>query len=114
MARWTVRLGETAARDFSGIIAFTAETFGAQQAKIYQTTLTKALTALHAGPSILGSIARDEIAPGLRSLHVARKGRRGRHVILYRTASPPTKQPIIEVIRILHDAMDLAGHVPKR
>ena len=109
MARWRVRLGPTAERDFAGIIAYTVETFGARQAKVYHTTLMRALTALNAGPSILGSVSRDEIDEGLRSLHVARKGRRGRHLILYRAA--PDR--VIEVARILHDAMDLARHIPK-
>ena len=110
MARWLVRLGSVAEHDFADIIAYTAETFGARQARVYQSTLTKALTALHAGPDVIGSVARDEIEAGLKSLHVARKGRRGRHLILYR--SMPGR--IIEVVRILHDAMDLARHIPTR
>jgi toxin ParE1/3/4 len=35
-------------------------------------------------------------------------GRRGRHFIMYRAASGN----VIEVVRILHDAMDLARHIP--
>ena len=118
MARWRVRLGAAAERDFAGIIAYTAEIFGARQAKIYQTTLTKALTALHAGPDLIGSVARDEIDTGLRSLHVARRGRRGRHLILYRIAPGALRHDapdrIIEVVRILHDAMEFARHIAKR
>jgi toxin ParE1/3/4 len=56
-----------------------------------------------------GSLARDEVAPGLRSLHAARRGRRGRHVVLDRVAGGNT----IEVVRILHDAMDLPRHLPR-
>ena len=108
--RWRVRLGSAAERDFASIIAYSAETFGARQAKVYQTTLSRALTALHAGPDLVGSVMRDEIDPGLQSLHVARNGRRGRHLILYRAA--PGR--IIEVVRILHDAMDFARQIPTR
>jgi toxin ParE1/3/4 len=108
VARWRVRLGSAAEQDFTDFLAYTAETFGPRQAKIYQTPLTRALTALHAGPDIPGSVPHDEIDASLISLHVARKGRRGRHRILYRAAP----ERVIEVVRILHDAMDLARHVP--
>ena len=93
-----------------GIIEYTTATFGGKQAKVYATTLTRALNALHTGPDLRGSVARDELAPGVRSLHVARKGRRGRHLIIYREMPERT----IEVLRILHDAMDLARHVPAK
>jgi toxin ParE1/3/4 len=80
-----------------------------KQARIYQTTLTLALAALHTGPDVLGSTARSDILPSLRSLHVARNGRRGRHFIVYRSAT----EHVIEVVRILYDAMDLAKHIPR-
>jgi toxin ParE1/3/4 len=60
------------------------------------------------GPSIAGGNNRDEISPGLYSLHVARRGRHGRHLVLYRVANENT----IEIVRILHDSMDLSRHVP--
>jgi toxin ParE1/3/4 len=103
-----VHLSNSADSDFGDIVAFTAEKFGARQAVTYQRTLKLALNALVAGPEVRGSSRRDDISIGLRTLHVARKGRRGRHLILYR-ASP---ERIIIVLRILHDAMDLARHVP--
>jgi hypothetical protein len=37
-------------------------------------------------PDVAGSKARDEIMRGLRILHGARHGRRGRHFLLYRVA----------------------------
>jgi toxin ParE1/3/4 len=53
-------------------------------------------------------VSREEIRPNIRTLHVARHGRRGRHFIMYRAAL----DHVIEVVRILHDAMDLARHLP--
>jgi len=44
------------------------------------------------------------------TLHVARAGRRGRHFVLYRIASP-SEPPGIDVLRLLHDSMDPARHV---
>jgi toxin ParE1/3/4 len=107
-ASWKIRLGEEAEKDFAQILKYTHDTFGARQVAAYRATLIDALAELASGPDALGSVARDEILPNLRKLHVARRGRHGRHFILYRAASGS----IIEVIRILHDRMDLARHVP--
>jgi toxin ParE1/3/4 len=71
-------------------------------------TLVQAISELVKGPDIVGSKAREEIMPGLRTLHVARHGRRGRHFLMYRVATKTT----IDIVRILHDAMDLQGHIP--
>jgi toxin ParE1/3/4 len=105
---WQVILSAEAEKDFSRILMYTRDTFGPHQAEIYETTLLNAIALLDGGPDILGSIARDELRPGIRSLHVARGSRRGRHVIMYRTTANQT----IDVVRILHDAMDLARHIP--
>ena len=106
---WRIRLGVEAEKDFARILTYTQNTFGRRQAEIYQATILEALGALGSGPEVLGSIPRDDIRPYLRSLHVARRGHRGRHLVLYR----PGVGHVIEVIRILHDAMDLARHIPQ-
>jgi len=107
MARWRVRLSPSAQRDLAGIIDYSVEAFGVRHARIYRTTLETAISALRAGPDLPGSIDRGDLAAGLRSLHVARKGRRGRHILIYRQGDQKT----VEVVRILHDAMDLGQHV---
>jgi toxin ParE1/3/4 len=60
---------------------------------------------------VRGVKPRDEIAPGLLTLHVARKGRHGRHFLLFRV-SREAGHEVIDVLRVLHDAMDLARHAP--
>ena len=104
---WRVRLTRQAESDFLDIARWTAATFGARQSELYAETLTSAIEALHAGPEIVGAKARDEIAPGIRTLHVARKGRKGRHFVVFRAAEGQT----VDVLRLLHDSMDLARHV---
>ncbi|ARN80294.1 type II toxin-antitoxin system RelE/ParE family toxin [Methylocystis bryophila] len=106
--RWRIHLSDAAERDFQHILETTLETFGERQLEVYRLTLVEALAALEAGPNISGSKARGEILPDLRTLHVARKGRRGRHLILYRAAAGN----IIQVSRILHECMELARHLP--
>jgi toxin ParE1/3/4 len=103
-----VRLGDVAEVDFANILKWTTENFGARQAAIYRDTLLHAIGELADGPDVIGSRARDEIMSGLRALHVARHGRRGRHFLLYRVI----EGRIIEIGRILHDQMDLERHWP--
>jgi toxin ParE1/3/4 len=110
MARhqWRVRLGAAAEVDFANILKWTTENFGQRQARVYRDILVQAIGELANDPEVAGSKARDEIAPGLRTLHVARRGRRGSHFLMYRVAPEST----IEIVRILHDRMDLRRHIP--
>ncbi|TDQ37906.1 type II toxin-antitoxin system RelE/ParE family toxin [Tepidicella xavieri] len=105
---WRVRLAASAEADLLDIAAWTAERFGSRQAGYYVDTVTQAIEALREGPDILGAKARDDIAPGIRTLHVARQGRKGRHFVMFRVA--PGR--VIEVLRLLHDSMDLSRHWP--
>lgn len=106
--RWRIRLGSEAEADYLRILDWTTETFGPGQADIYEGHLLAALDALMDGPEILGSVARPEIRPDLRTYHIARRGVPARHFICYRAAP----NNVIEVLRILHDAMDLQRHIP--
>jgi toxin ParE1/3/4 len=105
---WHVRLGAAAELDFANILKWTTENFGARQSRIYRDTLIRAIGELANNPDVAGSKARDEIMPGLRTLHVARHGRSGRHFLLYRIVNGR----IVEIGRILHDQMDLQRHLP--
>lgn len=107
MTYWTLRLAASAEQDIADILAWTTEQFSPQQAEVYAETLSLALEALLEGPDVVGAQARDDIAPDIHVLHVARKGRRGRHFIAFR----PDKNHRIDVLRVLHDSMDLARHI---
>ena len=63
--------------------------------------------ALLEGPTIVGARERREIGKGVCTLHVARGGRKGRHFVLFRVSSAVRQ---IEILRLLHDAMDLKLH----
>ena len=106
--RWRIRLGSAAEVDFANILKWTTENFGARRSRIYRDTLIQTIGELANGPHVAGSRPRDEILAGLRTLHVARRGRRGSHFLMYRPASNST----IEIVRILHDRMDLRRHIP--
>ena len=107
---WTVRLTAAAEADFEEILRWTVEQFGGAQARIYTETVLAALNDLAAGPTVLGAKERDDILKGLFTLHVARKGRKGRHFVMFRIAHSPDRD-VIEILRLLHDAMDLQRHL---
>ncbi len=104
---WTVRLGQQAERDFVEILQWTVKTFGEGQANNYAETIALAIEALEGGPDILGARAREDIQPGIRTLHVARQGRAGRYFVVFRAAGSH-----IDILRLLHDSMDLPRHLP--
>jgi len=105
---WRVRLGATAELDFANILKWTTENFGERQSRFYRSTIVQAISELGDGANVAGSRARDDIMPGLRTLHVARQGHRGSHFLMYRV----TPKSTIEIVRILHDRMDLQRHIP--
>ncbi len=105
---WRVWLAEGAERDFFSVLRWTTEQFGKRQARVYETTLRNALKALASGPSVMGYRARSDLGSDIASLHVARQGRKGRHLLVFRTHE---QDGVIEVLRILHDSMELQRHL---
>jgi toxin ParE1/3/4 len=106
---WHVRLASQAAQDLFDIVSWTAKNFGTHQAEYYAETITLAIEALHDGPETMGIKAREDIGSGILTLHVARHGRKGRHFVVLNTS----EGRIINVLRLLHDSMDLARHLPE-
>ncbi|HET8995908.1 MAG TPA: type II toxin-antitoxin system RelE/ParE family toxin [Acetobacteraceae bacterium] len=105
---WAVRLSASAEADYDAILRWTMQRFGVAQAEVYARTLAASLARLERGPTIPGARRRDEIAAGLLTIHA---GRRARHVILFRVAEAEDRA--IDVLRILHEAMDIGRHVPE-
>jgi toxin ParE1/3/4 len=108
---WPVRLTAAAEGDFRQILAWTSARFGEKRAGSYGETLSAALRALTAGPTIAGVRARSDIGKGMYTLHVARQGRKGRHFVVFRVGRESDHE-VIEVLRLLHDSMDLQRHLP--
>jgi len=72
MGAWSVRVTHAAKQDLSAIRVWIRLHFGAEQERIYATTLALAVRALTDGPDIAGVKQRDDLAPGICMLHVAR------------------------------------------
>jgi toxin ParE1/3/4 len=106
-AGWKVRLSAAARRDFAEIIRWTTKAFGEAQARRYGDAISLVLGQLVAGPELPASRARPDLGPQVRVVAIARQGRRSSHLLVYRN----TAASELEVVRILHHAMDLVRHV---
>lgn len=104
---WRIQLAERAELDLIDIARWTTENFGARQGDTYLETVSLALEALTDGPQIPGARVRVELGPSIHTLHIARGGRKGRHFIVFR----PGKDRVVDVLRVLHDSMDLVRHL---
>lgn len=105
---WTVRLVAASEQDFLDIVKKSARDFGPLQAETYAQTLALAIDALRDdGPQTIGARERPEIRHGIFTLHAARHKRKASHFLVFQTVAPRT----VEILRILHDRMDLARHV---
>ncbi|MFT3777091.1 MAG: type II toxin-antitoxin system RelE/ParE family toxin [Ottowia sp.] len=104
---WKVRQTQPARQDRTAIIRWTIKHFGPDQAGTYAETIALALAALRNGPDSVGIKKRDDLGNGIHTLHVACNERKGRHFIVFRIGDPQT----IDVLRLLHDSMDLAAHL---
>lgn len=113
------RLSSAAQSDIARLLVYTQDKFGTAVRERYQSLLVTALQDLAADPERIGSIARPELGKGLRSYHLRHSRERAaqeagatirkpRHLALYRQA--PTN--LIEIVRVLHDAMELERHLP--
>jgi toxin ParE1/3/4 len=105
--RWSIRIAQSAQHDMVAILGWTRRQLGTRQAQAYARTLSRALQALGEGPDVAGARQRDDLGQGVRVLHVARQGRHGRHFVVFRIGGKHG----IDVLRVLHDSMDLARHM---
>ncbi|HEP8841380.1 TPA: type II toxin-antitoxin system RelE/ParE family toxin [Pseudomonas aeruginosa] len=97
------RISHDAQADIVDILRFTHNRFGDAARRRYQALISAALEAVATDPQQVGSISREELGAGLRSIHL-------RHFVFYRVAT----DQVLEVVRVLHDSMDLDQHLPHR
>lgn len=109
---WRVRLTSAAVADLVQIVRWTEQRFGSRQAEIYKAVVEAAFQDLaEGGPGGPGTRRRDDIRFGISTLHVRRPRRGGRHFVVFRVVHGAAGEAI-EVLRVLHDAMDLPRHLP--
>lgn len=113
-----LRIARLADEDMTSLLARSNEEFGAAARRRYEALLSAAFTSLCANPEMFGSVARPELGDGVRTYHLrysraqARTGgravRQPRHLIVYR----PMGNRELQVIRVLHDSMEVQRHLP--
>lgn len=115
MSSPVLRISPKAHTDIADTLRFTEVRFGVSVRRRYQDLLQATFQSLAEQPAHASSIVRDELSPGLRSLHLSinaleiNDGRtiRPRHIVFYRTGT----DQVVEILRILHDAMEVAQHL---
>lgn len=104
-----VRLTREAERDFAEIARYTVATFGADQAMRYAGLIERAFALLAEDPHRPASRGRDELRPGVRSMHLSRAAERrhaAAHVIYYHLAARAGGRQDLVVLRVLHERME--------
>lgn len=110
------RLSQAAQDDIMDVLAWTHAQLGEPARLRYEQLIVAALRDVAGAPDRPGSVARPELGARVRSWHLnlsrahvepgAGVVRRPRHFLVYR-AEPG----LVEVGRMLHDAMELARHL---
>ena len=112
-------LGEDAEADIDGILEWSVFRFGAAIRDGYQALMMATFASIARNPELPGSHDRSDLGHGLRTLHMracrdevrpsVRRITNPRHFVVYRQAGE-----VVQVVRLLHDAMDVsAQHIPK-
>lgn len=92
-------LTEAAIDDLRSIRAYTLQNWGTEQEERYLRQIWGRFESLKLDPQRFR--VRDDLFPGCR---IAAEGR---HVILFRSGNE-----VLEIVRVLHSAMDLKRHLP--
>lgn len=106
--KWRIRLSSFARRDIHQALEHTFERFGQAKHDQYRELIRLALCDIASNPLHRRSKPRPELAPDARVFHLTRPGSKARHLFVYR----PADEGVIDVARLLHDAMDLKQHLP--
>jgi len=113
MARF--RLSRLAEADLLHILRTSAERWGAEGARRYASLLAEAMRKVAADPQGPTTRARNDLHPGVRSVHIrhARGAnpdanvRRPVHILYYRAVA----SDFVEIFRVLHERMDPSRHL---
>lgn len=112
------RITNAARADIVDILRPCQTQFGDQARQRHQALILAELQALASKPYRIGSHDREELAPGHRSYKLIYSRQQAkqthgmvkipRHTVFYRVAN----DDVIEVVRLLHDAMEVQLHLP--
>ncbi|WP_085620029.1 type II toxin-antitoxin system RelE/ParE family toxin [Thalassospira alkalitolerans] len=114
---FSITLTGPARNDLLQIREYTQRTYGRAAADAYDALLRQAFKDIRDDPYRPGSKERSEIGGNIRSFHTSLSRKRAssyvkapRHFVLYFIPSDNE----VAVSRVLHDARDLARHLPEK
>jgi toxin ParE1/3/4 len=102
--------------DLEDILEWTTDTFGNIGRRRYEALIQSALTDLTTDPNRIGTRQRNDIGKGICTYHLSSSRKRAntstqvakpRHLIFFRV-----NVNVIQILRLLHDTMDFAQHLP--
>lgn len=114
LTSYTLVLSAVAQQDISRILEWTQDAFGDSGRARYENLINTTLIDLRADPTRAGVRQRDDIGKSVCIYHLVSSRKRidankqiakPRHLVLFRV-----KKNVIEVARLLHDAMDFVQH----
>jgi plasmid stabilization system protein ParE len=91
---WRVEVTLSAERDFDSIIAWTRDTFGLQQATIYEQTLLDLIAIAASGPEHRAFRSRVNLGSDVFTAHMRDAGLKGRHLLLLRVTDHRTESSL--------------------
>ena len=115
MTEYTLRVTFAARADMDAAVVTSEANFGPSAAARYRALIERALEAVRSNPNRPAALPRPELGPAVKSFHLmharklAPRVRRPRHLLLFRLVAPV----MIVGDRMLHDAMDIALHLPQ-
>jgi toxin ParE1/3/4 len=98
---------EQAERDVSEILVYTLERWGEGKYTEYADLIEDAFVAVADDPA--RGRSRSAARPGVFGHHIKQLGHNARHVVFYRYDAIKDH---VTVLRVLHDSMDFAQHLP--
>lgn len=106
--KYIIQLSAIARQDIEAVLSETLRQFGPQQLDRYTDLIRLAIADLSENPLGFRSQARPELHAAARVIHIGRRGRRARHLLLYRVV-----ENVVRIDRCLHDAIDIQRHSPE-
>lgn len=107
-------LGEDAETDIDDILEWSVFRFGSAVRDGYQALMRATFASIARDPELPGSHDRSDLGQGLRTVHLrtcrdevspaVRRITNPRHFVVYRQADE-----VVQVVRLLHDAMDISA-----
>jgi toxin ParE1/3/4 len=106
--RYKLRFSKEAVKDIEQVLAYTGTRFGAHKHLEYKELIRLALEEIAVDPIGWPAKNRVEVHPDVWTFHIAKSGKKARHLFLYRVVD----EDFVDISRLLHDSMDLRRHLP--